>query len=170
MSLLAVAVEADVDMDVVAAVAMVVTFPTMITHCLLLLLIRALSKEILGIPLKDEVMVHLVLLIVLVASVVVEVSATVKLVKKAAQEGHLIATAELDEGNVNNIDFNILFLISFFFQLIFLPLLISIVQFSVVDSNVKVLDEAIGELKMMKLLSKLRSNYFICSYDHFNDK
>jgi hypothetical protein len=48
--------------------------------------------------------------------------------------------------------------------------LISIVQFSVVDSNVKVLDEAIGELKMMKLLSKLRSNYFICSYDHFNDK
>jgi hypothetical protein len=40
----------------------------------------------------------------------------------------------------------------------------------VVDSNVKVLDEAIGELKMMKLLSKLWSNYFICIYDHFNDK
>jgi hypothetical protein len=120
MSLLVVAVEADVALDVVvAAAALVVTFPTMITHCLLLLLIRALSKEILGIPLKDEVMVHLVLLIVLVASVVVEVSATVKLVKKAAHVGHLIATAELDE---------------------------------VVDSNVKVLDEAIGELKMMKLL------------------
>jgi lipopolysaccharide/colanic/teichoic acid biosynthesis glycosyltransferase len=45
MSLLVVAVEADVALDVVvAAAALVVTFPTMITHCLLLLLIRALSK------------------------------------------------------------------------------------------------------------------------------
>jgi hypothetical protein len=120
MSLLVVAVEADVALDVVvAAAALVVTFPTMITHCLLLLLIRALSKEILGIPLKDEVMVHLVLLIVLVASVVVEVSATVKLVKKAAQEGHLIATAELDEGNVKNIDSIYSFLLVFFSNLFF---------------------------------------------------
>jgi hypothetical protein len=120
MSLLVVAVEADVALDVVvAAAALVATFPTMITHCLLLLLIRALSKEILGIPLKDEVMVHLVLLIVLAASVVVEVSATVKLVKKAAHVGHLIATAELDEGNVKNIDSIYSFLLVFFSNLFF---------------------------------------------------
>lgn len=120
MSHLVGAVEVDVDLDVVAVmVAFVVISPMMTTHCLLLLPIKVLLKEILQIPLRDVGMVHPVLLIVLaVALNVVEVLAMVKLVKDA-HEGHLIATVELDE---------------------------------VVDLNVKALDEAIGELNLMKLL------------------
>jgi len=157
MSLLVGAVEADVDLDVVVVmVAFVVISPMMTTPCLLLLPIKVLLKEILGIPLRDVGTVHPVLLIVLaVVLIVVEVLAMVKLVKDA-HEGHMIATVGLDEGNID-----ILFLISDFLQLIFLSLLISIVQFAVVDSNVKALDEAIGELNLMKLLSKHRINLFI---------
>lgn len=124
-----VAVEADGDMeedlDVVAVVvvaALVVTFPTTITplHCLFLLLIKVLLKGILGIPLKGVVMVHLVLLTASAeVAVVVEDLATVKVVKKDVHEGHLIATAGLDEGNIT-----ILLLISVFKKNIFQSLLI----------------------------------------------
>jgi len=99
-------VEEDLDAAVVAAVALAVIFPMMITHRPLLT--KDLLKEILGIPQKDAVMVDPVgpTVVAAVDVVVVEVLAMVKLVMKDVQEEHLNATVGLDEGNdITNISF-----------------------------------------------------------------
>jgi len=90
-------VEEDLDAAVVAAVALAVIFPMMITHRPLLT--KDLLKEILGIPQKDAVMVDPVgpTVVAAVDVVVVEVLAMVKLVMKDVQEEHLNATVGLDE-------------------------------------------------------------------------
>lgn len=90
-------VDEDTDVDVVAAVALVVIFPMMRTH--LPLLTRDLLKERLEIPRKDVVMAHRADPIAVVVVVVVVVLAMAKLVKMDAQEEPLNATVELGEGN-----------------------------------------------------------------------
>lgn len=136
----------DVDMDVV--VVLVVTLPVTRIHSLPLepLIVKVLlMKEMLGGLQKDVAMVdHEVPIVVVVNA---EVSAMVKLVKKEDLEGHSSAGVALAEGDViANVDF--------YFELLFLSILISLVLFAVVNSNVKVLDEVTGEHKMMKFLSK----------------